>query len=343
MMQESAGSPRPAARPDHRQSTLNLFYEEPDPDRWLPFDRHPRRWIRRLVRGPAEPRGTLRAFLNLVEGLDRIGAPYRLNDFRHIAANGGELACVFGKPQILARIPPRTPILFGTSIYSHPGDDPGLPGKRPIRQVLVPSTWVQRMFEEVWPGIVTVWPVGIDTDRWAPDPAAVRDVDVVIYDKIFWERERHVAGLIEPLRRLLAGRNLRVETLRYGSYREQDLLTLSRRARSMVYLSRHETQGIAAQQMMSAGVPLFAWDRGGQWQDPKYFPQHVRFGPVTSVPYWSDACGVKFTGDGDLDDAFARFWEGVERGAFTPRPLVLEQLSLERQAAAYAALAAKYA
>ena len=25
-----------------RQSTLNLFYEEPDPDRWLPFDRHPR-------------------------------------------------------------------------------------------------------------------------------------------------------------------------------------------------------------------------------------------------------------------------------------------------------------
>ena len=47
--------------------------------------------MRRLVRGPEQPRGTLRAFLNLVEGLDRIGAGYRINDFRHIAANADEL------------------------------------------------------------------------------------------------------------------------------------------------------------------------------------------------------------------------------------------------------------
>jgi glycosyltransferase involved in cell wall biosynthesis len=322
--------------------TLNLFYEEPDPDRWVPFDRHPRRWIRRLLRGAEQPRGTMRAFLNLTDGLDRIGAPYRVNDFRHIANRSGELACVFGKPQVLARIPSRTPILFGTSIYSHPNDHPALPRERPIRQVLVPSAWVQRMFEEVWPGIISVWPVGIDTERWTPD-GATRDVDVLVYDKIYWERERSVRELLEPLMRELARRGLKVATLRYGEYDERDLLDLSRRARSMVYLSRHETQGIAAQQMMAAGVPIFAWDAGGYWQDPKYFPAHVKFAPVTSVPYWSDRCGVKFTGDGDLESAFARFWGGVERGAFEPRSLVVEQLSLEQQARAYAALAAKYA
>lgn len=318
---------------------LNLFYEEPDPDRWLPFDHYPRRIVRRLVRGPEQPRGTMRAFLNLVDGLDRLGVPYRVNDYRYIARHRDELACVFGKPQVLAKIPPRTPILFGTSIYSHPSDNPGLPRERPLRRVLVPSTWVQRMFEEVWPGIVSVWPVGIDTDRWAPAPDVTKDVDVLVYDKIFWERERHERELIGPLMSELARRGLRARTLRYGAYEEQDLLDVSRRARSMVYLSRHETQGIAAQQMMSAGVPLFAWDLGGFWQDPKYYPSHVRYEPVTSVPYWTDACGVRFRGDGDLPEAFARFWAGVGASAYAPRNMVVEQLNLEKQAQAYVTLA----
>ena len=131
---------------------LNLFYEEPDPDRWFPFDRHPRRLIRQLVRGPDQPGGAMRVFLNLRAGLDRLGAAYRVNDYRHIRRNPSELACVIGKPQVLAKIPMETPILFGTSIYSHPNDDPELPKRRPIRQVLVPSDWVRDMFAEVWPG-----------------------------------------------------------------------------------------------------------------------------------------------------------------------------------------------
>jgi len=28
--------------------TLNLFYAEPDPDRWLPYDRYPRAMIKAL-------------------------------------------------------------------------------------------------------------------------------------------------------------------------------------------------------------------------------------------------------------------------------------------------------
>ncbi|HJT91127.1 MAG TPA: hypothetical protein VJ777_04180, partial [Mycobacterium sp.] len=159
---------------------LNLFYEEPDPDRWIPFDRYPRRLIRRLVRGPDQPGGAMRVFLNLRAGLDRLGVAYRVNDYRHIRANPAELACVIGKPQVLDKIPDETPILFGTSIYSHPRDDLDLPRRRPIRQVLVPSPWVRDMFAEAWPDCVTVWPVGIDTDHWQPDPASRRDIDVLV-------------------------------------------------------------------------------------------------------------------------------------------------------------------
>jgi hypothetical protein len=325
-----------------RRHPLNLFYEEPDPDRWLPFDRYPRRLIRRLVRGPLQPGGAMRVFLNLMAGLDRIGVPYRVNDYRHIRAHPDELACVIGKPHILDKIPLSTPILFGTSIYSHPYDNPDLLKQRPIRQVLVPSPWVRDMFVEVWPGQVSVWPVGIDTERWAIGSGARRDIDVLIYDKIFWQRERLVRELLEPLRAELLRRGLGIEVLRYGSYREQELHDLSRRTRSMVYLSRHETQGIAAQQMMASGVPLFAWDEGGQWRDPKYVPHRVSFGPVSSVPYWDERCGEKFVGRADLHAKFDKFWRGVEAGSYAPRQMILDHLTLEKCACAYVALADAY-
>jgi len=283
------------------------------------------------------------AFLNLVAGLDRLGLAYRLNDYRHIRSRPQELACVFGKTHVLDMIPRATPILFGTSIYSHPSDDPDLPKRRPIRQVLVPSPWVRDMFEEVWPGIVSTWPTGIDTTRWAPDKAVERDVDVLLYDKIYWQRERYEPLLVEPLVAELRRRGLRVATLRYGSYREEELLDYSKRARSMIFLSRHETQGIAAQQMLASDVPLFAWDAGGLWQDPKYAPHHVTFGPVSSVPYWDDRCGVKFKDETDMLDAFDAFWRGVEIGAYAPRQMILEDFTLEARAAAYVRLAEKYA
>lgn len=321
---------------------MKLFYEEPDPDRWVPFDRYPRKVIRTILRGAAQPRGTMRAFLNLVDGLDRIGASYRINDYRGLRSDPGALACVFGKPHILDKIPRRNPILFGTSIYSHPNDNPGLPGQRDIRQVLVPSEWVRRMFEEVWPGLVTVWPVGIDTNRWAPAPEAAKDVDVLVYDKIAWRREHYERSIIEPLHAELRRRGLRVETLRYGSYREEEMFALSKRCRAMVYLSRHETQGIAAQQMLAAGVPLFAWDEGGFWQDPKYFPDLVKFEPVTSVPYWDDRCGMKFRGGEDLLATFDTFWKAVEADGFSPRDLIVERLTLEQCASEYMALASRY-
>jgi glycosyltransferase involved in cell wall biosynthesis len=323
---------------------LNLFYEEPNPDRWLPFDRYPRALLRRFVRGPQQPGGQMRVFLNLMVGLDRLGVPYRVNDYRHMSNNPGELACVVGKPHVLEALPKGSPVLFGTSIYNHPIDDERVIGRHAIRQILVPSEWVKRMFSEVWPDLITVWPVGIDTERWSPAPQVTKDVDVVVYDKVFRYRDKFEDTLIKPLLGELRRRGLVVEQLRYGSYREWQLHDLSRRARAMVYLSRHETQGIALQQMLASDVPVFAWDLGGSWQTLEYLLRGVRFSPVTSVPYWDDRCGVKFAGPEDMVPAFDKFWHGVKAGVFAPRQMILEKkLTLEASAQAYLALAEKYA
>ena len=310
----------------------------------MPLDRYPRRLVRRLVRGPWQPGGAMRVFLNLMAGLDRIGVPYRVNDYRHMRANPGELACVIGKPHVMNSFRAHTPLLCGPTICNHPIDDELLPTRYAIRQVLVPSAWVARMFSELWPGLVSVWPVGIDVERWRPAATAAKDIDVLIYDKIFRDREKYEDSMIKPLQEELRRRGLVVERLRYGSYFERQLHALSRRTRALVYLSRHETQGIALEQMLACDIPVFAWDPGGDWQTLEYLLRGVRYGPVTSVPYWDERCGVRFTGPDDLAPSFERFWQDVRSGAFAPREALLAmKLTLEECAQAYVALADRYA
>ncbi len=325
------------------RNPVNLFYDEPDPDRWVPFDRFPRRLIRRIVRGPWQPGGPMRVFLSLMAGLDRIGVPYRVNDYRHINANSEDLVCLIGKPHILGRFEPHTPLLFGSAIYNHPIDDEHLPSRHNVRQVLVPSAWVRRMFSEFWPDLVTIWPIGIDVDRWRPAPSMRKDIDILVYDKIIRDRPTTESNVIVPLLDELRRRGLVVKHLHYGFYVEDEFHALVERSRGMVYLSRHETQGIALEQVLAADVPVLAWDPGGDWQTLEYLLRGVRFAPVTSVPYWDERCGVKFTDARDFAPALDVFWNGVRSGRFSPRQMILDNhLTLEESAAAYVALVDRF-
>lgn len=318
---------------------LNLFYAEPDPDRWLPFDRYPRRWIRRIVRGKPRPGGHMRVFLNLCAGLDRLGVPYRVNDYRHLRKSPGELACVVGKPFLLYERPWENPILYGAAVCAHPSDDPDLPSKFPIRSVLVPCEWMRSMFEPYWGSLVKSWPVGIDTDQWKPAAQSRKDIDVLFYDKVRWKHEEFEPVLIDPIVNRLRRDGRSSVTFRYGFYEEEDFLAAVARCRCMVFLCEHETQGIAYQQVLAAGVPIFAWDRGGPWQDPTYYPDKAVFGPVSTVPYWDGRCGATFPDAPKFDEGWSAFWDTVKRNEFSPRDYILENLTLERCASHYLELA----
>jgi hypothetical protein len=322
---------------------LNLFYEELDPDRWFRWDRFPRGLVRRIVRGRRRPGGHERMFLNLCAGLDLLGAPYRVNDYRHIRDRPDELACVIGKPHVLQKIPRGTPILFGAAIYAHPIDNPDLALHNNVRTVLVPSAWMRTMFTGYWPVEVKIWPAGIDTELWAPATNVDKDIDLLIYDKIYWRREEREASFLPSVFAAVLGLGLRVRTIRYGFYEEEEFLSLVKRSRAAIFLSEHETQGFALLQTLAAGVPVLAWDSGSDWQHPTYYPDRIKFGPVTSVPYWDDRCGHKFRDAGELPGALQRFWDGVLRGQFLPRSYVLEHLTLERCARHYLDIASAIA
>lgn len=320
-------------------TALNIFYEEPNADRWFPADRYPRALVRRLVRGKPKPGGHKRVFLNLCEGLRRIGVPFRVNDYGFARRNPNALACIVGKPCVLDKMGWKNPILFGASIYSHPSDDPDLLNRLPIKKVLVPSFWMKQMFKPVWGDEVDVWPVGIDTEFWAPTLQHTKNTDVLIYDKVRWDHDYYESALIEPIRDLLRRNGHSFREIRYGFYREEEFWAALGSCRAMIFLCEHETQGIAYQQALSCGVPIFAWDRGGTWQDPSYYPNRVIFEPVTSVPYWDGSCGMKFKDIAECGQDWPVFWSGVQSQSFAPREFILENLTLEGRASDYVRIA----
>jgi len=324
------------------QILLNLFFSTPDPDRWLPYDCYPRRVIRRLVRGAPQISGQLRVFVNLRAGLDRIGVKYRVNDYRHAHSNPSELVCIVGKSIALTSRNWRNPVLLGAAIEIHPVDDPAVLTPWDVKKVLVPSQWVKKMCDPFWGDLVDVWPVGIDTDLWRP-AGDDKEFDVLLYDKVRWEHDRYESSLIEPIRAVLRASGHSVIEIRYGFYREEDFHAALGKCRAMIFLCEHETQGIAYQQALSCGVPIMAWDRGGPWRDPAYFPDKIVFAPVTSVPYWDERCGVRFVDGQDFAAKWPAFWEAVRANSFRPRDYILENLTLERCARHYLSIAERVA
>jgi len=277
-------------------------------------------------------------FLNLRAGLDRIGIPYRVNDFRYAVENATALACIVGKPFLLDKIEWKNPILFGAAGYSHPVDDTSLLERRAVRRVLVPGPWMREMCLPYWGGAVESWPVGIDTDLWRPAEPCHKPIDVLLYDKVRWDRDDCESSLIGRIRTLLREQGRTFIEIRYGSYREDEYREALIRCRAMIFLCESETQGIAYQQALSCDVPLLAWDQGGAWRDPAYFPG-VMFEPVTSVPYWDDRCGMKFADAAEFPSQWEAFWERCLAHSFHPRDYVMETLTLEQCARRYAEIA----
>ncbi|MBC7657563.1 MAG: glycosyltransferase family 1 protein [Frankiaceae bacterium] len=318
---------------------LNLFYAEPDNDRWLPYDRFPRRAVRRLLRGKPRPGGQTRVFLNLMAGLDEIGTVYRVNDYRHARRNPHELACIIGKPFVLDEMEWQNPILFGASVFSHPIDDPQLFERRPVRKVLVPGPWMAAMCEPYWGSRVQAWPVGIDTAQWRPLAHIEKSTDVLLYNKVLWDKPEQERDLVEPIRARLALAGLSFVELRYGHYQEADFLAALHHCRAMVFLCDHETQGIAYQQALACDVPILAWDRGGPWRDPSYYPDRVVFGPVSSVPYWDARCGRRFASIGAFPALLSDFMCDVAAQRYQPRQYILDHLTLAKCAREYVEIA----
>lgn len=312
---------------------LNLFYEEPDPDRWFKFDRYPRKVIRRIVRGKHRPGGVMMIAINLMKGLDKLGITYRFNDYKYIKKHPEEIACIIGKHEVLFDNQWKNPVIFGAGIYSHPIECPNLFELYPnVKRFLVPGEWMRKMFEDAYGDKALAWPVGIDTEYWKPLPGE-KKIDFLVYYKIRWQHEQQEKELIEPIVKTMNDQNITYQFIRYGSYVHQDLVDGLKISKAVIFLCEHETQGAAYQQVLATNTPIFAWDRGGYWQDDYYYPHRVQYQPVSSVPYWDERCGLKFANPIEFAEKLPVFLRSLD--TFRPRDYIMENLTLELCAEKY--------
>jgi len=316
---------------------LNLFYEEPESDRWIKYDRYPRKLIRRIIRGKQAPGGVMMIALQLMKGLDRLNIPYRFNDYAYVKKNSDALIGVIGKPHLIFEKKFQNPILFGAGVFSHPIEEPLLFEKYPnVKHMLVPGEWMVEMCKPYYGNLVSAWPAGIDTNKWAPQVNIEKPiVDFLIYDKIRWDRDVFIPNLYIPISNILNSQGLTFETIRYGFYKTEELAAKLSTCKAVIFLCEHETQGFAYQQILSSDTPILAWDRGGFWQDPYYFPDKVKFQPVSSVPYWDDRCGIKFKAVEDFESSLKLFNILYNENKFAPRNYILDHLTLEKCARQY--------
>ena len=318
-------------------TTVLLFFRDFERDRFVKYDRYAQRLARPLYRRLAgKPRvsGFFMWYQLLTAALVDSGFDVRHNDYRLARQHPSYPVGLVGYPELLHGWSLPNPAVLGPALYDHPAQAPTLMDDPRFRSYLVTCDWMYDLFEPVYGDRVATWHAGMVTDDWVDTSTLPKDIDILVYDKVRWNRDRFGPELIEPIQREFARRSLRVETIRYGAYTHEQYQRLLARSKGMLFLCEHETQGMAYQEAMASNVPVLAWDQG-YWLDPRrpeYTDQPVR---ATSVPYFSETCGERFAGIEDFAGALERFL--ARQAEYRPRDYVREHLSLRGSAARYLA------
>lgn len=312
--------------------TVLLFYEDIEADRLVRGDRYVRRAARRVYHAFTEGQrvsGFEIVFGLLVRALRSAGCRVVVNNPWLARRHPQHPVAIAGYPHVLDRWTLPNPAVLGPGLLDHPAERPQLMQDPRFRTYFVPCEWMRELFDPFYPGQCAVWFGGIDVTEWPDVSKEPKDIDLLIYDKIRWNRETLVPQLLEPIEAELTRRGLRFERVRRGAYDHEGFRRVLARSRGMLFLAEHETQGLAYQEAMASGVPILAWDPE-VWMDPNRPRWTDAVVPASSVPFFSPACGERFRDASGFGAALDRFLAGLP--AFDPRGYVRDALSFMRSA-----------
>ena len=192
------------------------------------------------------------------------------------------------------------------------------------------SPWIRHLYLEFANDFIIPMkelPFAVDTNHFKPNNDINKEYDCVVYIK------RRSNDLVNYTLNLLNQKGLKYRIFRYGSYNEEEYRDALHKSKFMLTLDAHESQGFALEEAMSSGVPLLVMDAKSMYDEmdngvtATY--EHLRPKKLvaTSVPYWSDECGIKIIEQSELSAAIDRMME--EYKSFTPRDYIVRTLSDE--------------
>lgn len=280
-----------------------------------------------------QPRtGFYTSFIKLVEALKRANVDVRINDFAAARARPRYPIGVSGYPGALPAVESLpNPRLVGPGIFTSPIEIPGFYDDPRNRAILLHCEWHADVFKPWHEGRIRHWYAGFDVNAFTDARQIEKQRDVLIYDKIYFYRDKYYAEAIEPFIAMLEARGQSYKVLRYGEHHYDDYLAAVRTSRCVAFFAHQETQGMAYQEALASNVPIFAWSEG-IWLSPVV--EELGRGPVrcTTVPYFDERCGETFT-IATMADQWDGFFSRLD--AFEPRAYIADALTLEHSAQLY--------
>ena len=240
---------------------------------------------------------------------------------------------IVGTPNCIPEWSLPNPAILGPSMYDNPSQNPNLMKDPRFKYYLLTCNWLKDVFEKVYGNACVLWYAGISTDEWGDTKNNQKSIDVLIYDKVRWEREKTIPLFLDPIKSYLDKKGLSYFVLPYGNITHEVYKDLLKKSKSMVFLCEHETQGIAYQEALASNVPIIAWDHGW-WTDPVWPAFSENPIPATSVPNFSKECGEKFKMISDFPEIFERFWTNLD--SYEPRAYIEKEVSFKASADLYA-------
>jgi hypothetical protein len=185
------------------------------------------------------------------------------------------------------------------------------------------SDWIIKMREEYAPFSIPChcFPFAVDIEQFQPRNVQ-KDLDCIVYIK------HRNPNFVEEAMKIIAKTGISFQPIYYASYQEYYYMSLLDRAKFMICLDANESQGFALEEAMACDVPLLVCDVKSMYEE--YYGDiqpHAQWKPkqllATSVPYWSDECGVRIFDLEDLPMAI----ETMKTKEFHPRPYIVKTLS----------------
>lgn len=265
----------------------------------------------------ASHRGPGMVVQNLLKGLNELGV-----DVQTQPQACDYYGCLQPPGAILNHLPVQT--LIGPNIFVIPSENMAVVNR--FQNHVVPCEWVKDVYLR-WPDMqsksISVWPVGIDTEEYAPTPDAAQDLDCFIYVK---NRDPNDVGLVENACRALG---LSYEINEYGSYKPEALKDRCSRAKFAILLTDTESQGIAYMSILSTGTPCYVINKA------KWEYRGIQ-ASATSVPYFDKRCGEIVDSAIINRDHLQEFVKNID--TYDPRQYILDNHTLSKGAADYVSI-----
>ena len=192
------------------------------------------------------------------------------------------------------------------------------------------SVWVEDLYREFGEFTIPIYqfPFSVNINKFNYVNKD-KEYDCLVYVK------RRSNELINYTISLLNEKNLKYKIIKYGSYNEEDYLLFLNKSKFMISLDAHESQGFALEEAMSCNIPLLVVDSTSMYDETdngidstyNYLKVSNKKLSSTSVPYWSDECGIKISDKLELSQSINKMVISYE--TFTARNYIVRTLSDE--------------